>query len=269
MWGRIFFFARLFDIVNDAESTYMELVVWSHRFHSGVDVPKLPTSFHDWIYLWHSLVHWLSHIVQALCVCWGGGAAATIEGSPLACASHSGGANNYQCTAGRQSLGSSVERRILSWWVVPTSPSLYPGKENTGVEVHQKADTATRACGLKSPSSWCGICSWSSVVLSWWLSGGGGGGGGGAMLGCFQNLCRIDAVCGHWSACHAHNLECYFSAGSDSTPLHGGSKAWCTVSCHSRSCVEFWGSLWMNVAGDELYAAGIGQSWFMAHDGSF
>jgi hypothetical protein len=81
--------------------------------------------------------------VQVLRMCWGGGAGATIEGSPLAGASHSGGANNYQCTAGRRPLDSRAERAVVSWWDVPTSHSLYPGKENTGVEVRRKADTAT------------------------------------------------------------------------------------------------------------------------------
>lgn len=36
--------------IHDAESNYMELVVCSHRFHSGVDVLKLTTSF-SWLKL--------------------------------------------------------------------------------------------------------------------------------------------------------------------------------------------------------------------------
>ena len=36
--------------VHDAESNCMELVVWSHRFHSGADLLKLSTFF-SWLKL--------------------------------------------------------------------------------------------------------------------------------------------------------------------------------------------------------------------------
>jgi len=52
------------------------------------------------------------------------------------------------------------------FWVdgmFPHHPPSPPGKENMGFEARWKTNTATRACGPQSLSSWCGICNWGSV----------------------------------------------------------------------------------------------------------